>query len=66
MDDRLVELDVIAPVAGKRLIRASQIVSCMQSTVVDLPRVVVRLIDGSALIVTEMCLDAAGISIIRH
>jgi hypothetical protein len=61
MSNDIVELDVIAPVAGKRQIERSQIASCTQAVVTNPPRVVVRLIDGSVLIVTKASSDCAGL-----
>jgi hypothetical protein len=60
------ELDVIAPIAGKRQIERSRIASCMQAVIMELPRVVVRLTDGSVLIVTEASLDRAGLPIAQR
>ena len=61
MSDELVELDVIAPVEGKRQIERSQIVSCTQAIVTRPARVVLRLADGSTLIVTKASSDRAGL-----
>jgi len=63
MTDELVELDVIAPVEGKRQVERSQIVSCTQAIVTEPPRVVVRLIDGTTLIVTKASSDRAGLEL---
>ena len=61
MSDELVELDVIAPVEGKRQVERSQIVSCTQAIVTRPARVVLRLADGSTLIVTKASSDRAGL-----
>jgi hypothetical protein len=63
MSDDVVELDVIAPVAGNRQIKRSQIASCTQAVVTEPPRVVVRLIDGSTLIVTKASSDRAELEL---
>jgi hypothetical protein len=55
----IVELDVIAPEAGKRWLRRSQIATCKQVAASTPPRIVVRLFDGSVLIVTKASIDAA-------
>jgi hypothetical protein len=62
MSDDIVELDVIAPAEGKRQIERSQIVSCTQAVVTRPARVVVRLTDGSTLIVTKASSDRAGLA----
>jgi hypothetical protein len=61
MSDDVVELDVIAPIEGRRRIERSQIVSCVQAVVTNPPRVVVRLMDGGTLIVTKASVDRAGL-----
>jgi hypothetical protein len=61
MSDDIVELDVIAPVEGKRQIARSQIVSCTQAILTMPARVVVRLLDGSTWIVTKASSDQAGL-----
>jgi hypothetical protein len=60
-----IELDVIAPTAGKRQLRRAQIEICKQVPVSTPPRVVVRLFDGSVLIVTKASIAAAGLPITR-
>jgi hypothetical protein len=62
LSDELAELDVIAPVEGTRLIERSQIASCTQAIVTKPARVVVRLMDGSTLIVTKASSDRAGLA----
>ena len=62
MSDDMVELDVIAPVEGKRQIERSQIISCTQAIVTKPSRVVIRLLDGSTLIVTKASSDRAGLA----
>jgi hypothetical protein len=66
MSGDIVELDVIAPIAGKRLVERSQIATCMQALILTPPRVVVRLTDGSVLIVTKASLDRAGLPITQR
>ena len=61
MSDDIVELDVIAPVEGRRQIERSQIVSCTRAIVTHPTRVVIRLLDGSTLIVTKASSDRAGL-----
>ena len=57
-----VELAVIAPVAAIRRIKRSQIASCTVG-ITDPMRVIVRLTDGSSLIVTRASFDRAGLTI---
>jgi hypothetical protein len=61
--DAFIELDVIAPTAGKRQLRRAQIATCKQVPISTPPRVVVRLFDGSVLVVTKASTDAAGLPI---
>jgi hypothetical protein len=60
-----VELAVLAPVAAIKQIERSQIASCTLGTT-DPMRVVVRLTDGSALIVTRASFESAGLTIGIH
>jgi hypothetical protein len=62
MNDDIVELAVIAPVAAIKRIERSQIGSCTVG-ITDPMRVIVRLTDGSTLIVTKASFDRAGLSI---
>jgi len=61
MDDDFVELAVIAPVAAIRRVERSHIASCMPGTT-DPMRVIVRLTDGSALVVTRASFERAGLA----
>jgi hypothetical protein len=61
MADDFVELAVIAPAASIRRIERSQIASCMLGPT-DPMRVIVRLTDGSALIVTRASFERAGLA----
>ena len=63
MTGPLIELDVIAPTAGKRQLRRAQIATCKQVPIAIPPRVVVRLFDGSVLVVTKASVNAAGLPI---
>ena len=65
MIDALIELDVIAPTAGKRQLKRAQIATCKQVPIAKPPRVVIRLVDGSVLIVTKASIDATGLPITR-
>ena len=65
MIDALIELDVIAPTAGKRQLRRAQIATCKLVPIATPPRVVVRLVDGSVLVVTKASVNAAGLPITR-
>jgi hypothetical protein len=58
-----VELAVIAPVAAIRRIKRSQIASCTVGIIDPTMRVIVRLTDGSSLIVTRASFDRAGLTI---
>jgi hypothetical protein len=64
MSDDIVELDVIAPVEGITQVDRAQIVSCTQAIVTRPARVVVRLADGSTLIVTKASSDRAELAAI--
>ena len=57
-----VELAVIAPFAAIKRIERSQIGSCTVG-ITDPMRVIVRLTDGSTLIVTRASFDRAGLTI---
>jgi len=59
----LIELEVITPTAGKRQLRRAQIDTCKEVPISTPPRVVVRLVDGSVLIVTKASIDDAGLAI---
>jgi hypothetical protein len=59
----LIELEVITPTAGKRQLRRAQIATCKQVPIATPPRVVVRLVDGSVLIVTKASIDDARLPI---
>jgi hypothetical protein len=63
ISDDIVELEVIAPQAGKRLVERLQIASCMPALGYPLPRVLVELADGSMLVVTRASIDLAGLPI---
>ena len=63
MSNDIIEQDIIAPAEGKGWVERARIDRCTRSVVLQLPRVVVRLTDGRALIVTQACLEAAGIPI---
>jgi hypothetical protein len=56
-----VELAVIAPFAAIKRIERSQIGSCTVG-LTDPMRIVVRLTDGSTLVVTKASFDRAGLS----
>jgi hypothetical protein len=59
----IVELDVIGPKVGKTRLKRAQIDTCKQVAVSTPPRVVVRLFDGSVLVVTKASIDAARLPI---
>jgi hypothetical protein len=61
MADDFVELAVIAPAASIKRIERSQIASCMLEPR-DPMRVIVRLTDGSALVVTRASFERAGLA----
>ena len=58
----VVEIDVIAPIPGKRRFKRSQILRCKVS-VTDPDRVVVRLADQSVMVVTKTSLDRADVPV---
>jgi hypothetical protein len=61
MDDDFVELAVTAPVAAIKRVERSQIAGCVLVPT-DPTRVIVRLTDGSALIVTRASFERAGLA----
>ena len=62
-DHRYVELNIIAPKPGITRLRRASIDRCKLVAVSTPPRVVVRLFDGSVLVVTKESVDAAGLPI---
>ena len=61
MADDFVELAIIAPVAATKRIERTQIASCMLGPT-DPMRVIVRLADGSTLVVTRASFERAGLA----
>jgi hypothetical protein len=60
IDNDFVELAVIAPVAAIKRIALSKIASCVLGPT-DPMRVIIRLTDGSVLIVTRASFERAGL-----